>query len=53
MGGEGREGGLVAFAEDGDDLILALARKVASGEKYNAENVEALFAQAWDAKANG
>ena len=45
VGGEGRKGGLVAFGDDGDDLILALARKVASGEEYNAENVEALFAQ--------
>ena len=38
---------MAAFGDDGDDL-LALARKIVNGEE-DAETVEAVFAQAWDA----
>ena len=33
--------------------MLALAMKIVSGEKDNAEAVEAVLARAGDAKANG
>ena len=45
------EDGLAAFGDDGDDLMLALARKIVCGEE-NAEPVEAVFAQARDAAAS-
>ena len=35
------------------DLMLALARKIVSGEEDDAETVEAVFAQARDAEAAG
>ena len=35
------------------DLMLALARKIVSGEEDDAETVEAVFAQARDAEAEG
>ena len=46
--GELPEDGLAAFGDDGDDLMLALARQIVSGEKTDAdgESVEAVFAQA-------
>ena len=49
--GELPEDGLAAFGDDGDDLMLALARQIVSGEKTDAdgESVEAVFAQARDA----
>ena len=44
--------GLAAFGDDGDDLMLALARKIVSGEEdEGTETVEAAFAQARDAEA--
>ena len=49
--GELPEDGLAAFGDDGDDLMLALARKIVCGEE-NAEPVEAVFAQARDAAAS-
>ena len=52
--GELPEDGLAAFGDDGDDLMLALARQIISGEKTDAdgESVEAVFAQARDAEAS-
>ena len=49
--GELPEDGLAAF---GDDLMLALARKIVSGDEDNAdsESVEQVFAQARDAEAS-
>ena len=52
MEGELPEDGLAAYGDDGDDLMLALARKIVSGEEDDeAETVEAVFAQARDAEA--
>ena len=39
------EDGLAAFGDDGDDLMLALARKIVAGEE-DAGSVESVFAQA-------
>ena len=51
--GELPEDGLAAFGDDGDDMMLALARQIVSGEETDAdgESVEAVFAQARDAEA--
>ena len=50
--GELPEDGLAAYGDDGDDLMMALARKIVSGdEEQDAESVEAVFAQARDAEA--
>ena len=44
--GELPEDGLAAYGDDGDDLMMALARKIVSGEEQDdAETVEAVFAQ--------
>ncbi len=43
--GELPEGGLAAYGDDGDDLMLALARKIVAGEE-DAGSVESVFAQA-------
>ena len=52
--GELPEDGLAAYGDEGDDLMLALARKIVSGEEEDdAETVEAVFAQARDAEAAG
>ena len=48
--GELPEDGLDAYGDDGDDLMMALARKIVSGEGED-ETVEAVFAQARDAEA--
>ena len=37
--------GLAAYGDDGDDLMLALARKIIAGEE-DADSVESVFAQA-------
>ena len=52
--GELPEDGLAAFGDEGDDLMLALARQIVSGEGTDAagESVEAVFAQARDAEAS-
>ena len=47
--GELPEDGLAAYGDDGDDLMMALARKIVSGEEDEAETVEDVFAQARDA----
>ena len=51
--GELPEEGLAAYGDDGDDLLLALARQIVSGEQAaEAEPVEAVFAQAQAAAAD-
>ncbi len=47
--GELPEDGLAAFGDDGDDLMMALARKIVSGERDEPETVEEVFATAQDA----
>ncbi|MCY4528203.1 MAG: hypothetical protein OXD46_04135 [Chloroflexi bacterium] len=50
--GELPEDGLVAYGDDGDDMMMALARKIVNGdEEDEAETVEAVFAQARDAES--
>ena len=49
--GELPEDGLAAYGDDGDDLMMALARKIVSGEEDDAETVEDVLAQARDAEA--
>ena len=50
--GELPEDGLAAYGDDGDDLMMALARKIVSGdEEDETETVEAVFAQARDAES--
>ena len=49
--GELQEDGLAAYGDDGDDIMMALARKIVSGEQDDAETVEAVFAQVRDAEA--
>ena len=50
--GELPEDGLAAYGDDGDDLMMALARKIVSGEEEDeAETVESVFAQARDAES--
>ena len=49
--GELPEDGLAAYGDDGDNLMLALARQIVSGEEDDAETVEAVFAKARDAEA--
>ena len=42
-----------AFGDDGDDMMLALARQIVSGEEDpDSESVEQVFAQARDAEAS-
>ena len=43
---------LAAYGDDGDDLLLALARRIVSGEAAEAEPVEAVFAQVQAAAAD-
>ena len=50
--GELPEDGLAAYGDDGDDMIMALARKIVNGdEEDETETVEQVFAQARDAEA--
>ena len=49
--GELPEDGLAAYGDDGDDLMMALARKIVSGDEAESETVEEVFAQARDAEA--
>ncbi len=51
--GELPEDGLAAFGDDGDDMMMALARKIVNGEEEDeAETVEQVFAQARDAETS-
>ena len=43
--GELPEDGLAAYGDDGDDLMLALARRIVAGEE-DADSVESVFVQA-------
>ena len=43
--GELPEDGLAAFGDDGDDLMLALARKIVAGDE-DADSVKSIFEQA-------
>ncbi|MDE2823345.1 MAG: hypothetical protein OXK79_07550, partial [Chloroflexota bacterium] len=49
--GELPEDGLAAYGDDGDDLMMALARKIVSGEEDESETVEEVFAQARNAES--
>ena len=51
--GELPEDGLAAYGDDGDDMMMALARKIVSGQEEDAddETMEEVFAQARDAEA--
>ena len=49
--GELPDDGLAAYGDDGDDMMMALARRIVSGEEEDeAETVEEVFAQARDAE---
>ncbi len=51
--GELPEDGLAAYGDDGDDLMMALARRVVSGdEDPDSETVEDAFARAREAEAS-
>ena len=52
--GELPEDGLAAYGDDGDDMMMALARRIVSGEEEDAEaeTMEEVFAQARDAEAS-
>ena len=50
--GELPEDGLAAYGDEGDDIMLALARKIVNGEEEEeGESVEEAFAQVRDAEA--
>ena len=51
--GELPEDGLAAYGDDGDDMMMALARKIVSGEEEDgeAETVEEVFAQTRNAES--
>ena len=49
--GELPEDGLAAFGDDGDDMMMALARRIVNGEEDGAGTVEEAFAQTRDAEA--
>ncbi len=49
--GELPEDGLAAFGDDGDDLMMELARKIVSGEQDDAATVEEVFTQAKHAES--
>ena len=52
--GELPEDGLAAYGDEGDDLMIELARKIVNGEAdEDQESVEAVFAQAREAEAEG
>ncbi len=50
--GELPEDGLAAYGDEGDDMMMALARKIVSGEEEDDESVEEVFAQARNAEAD-
>ena len=50
--GELPEDGLAAYGDDGDDMMMALARKIVSGEEEDeAETMEEVFTQARNAES--
>ncbi len=50
--GELPDDGLAAYGDDGDDLMLALARKLVAGDEDDHESVEDIFAQAQQVAAD-
>ena len=51
--GELPEDGLAAYGDDGDDMMMALARRIVSGEEEDeSETMEEVFAQARNAEAS-
>ncbi len=50
--GELPDDGLAAYGDDGDDLMLALARKLVAGDEEDSESVESIFAQAQQVAAD-
>ena len=50
--GELPDDGLAAYGDDGDDLMLALARKLVAGEEDDSQSVESIFAQAQQVAAD-
>ena len=50
--GELPEDGLAAYGDDGDDLMLALARRIVNGDEDEAETVEQVFAAARHAESD-
>ena len=50
--GELPEDGLAAYGDEGDDLMMALARKIVNGDEDEPETVEEVFAQARNAEAD-
>ena len=48
--GELPKEGLAAFGDDGDDLMMALAKRIVDGEEDGAETIEEVFAKARDAE---
>ena len=50
--GELPDDGLAAYGDDGDDLMLALARKLVAGDEDSSESVEDIFAQAQQVAAD-
>ncbi len=49
--GELPEDGLAAYGDDGDDLMMALARRIVSGEEDDPDTVEEVFARARNAES--
>ncbi len=50
--GELPDDGLAAYGDDGDDMMLALARKLVAGDGDDSESVESIFAQAQQVAAD-
>ena len=50
--GELPDDGLAAYGDNGDDLMLALARKLVAGDEDDSESVESIFAQAQQVAAD-
>ncbi len=49
--GELPKDGLAAYGDDGDDLMMALAKRIVDGEQDGAETIEEVFAKARDAES--
>ena len=49
--GELPKEGLAAFGDDGDDLMMALAKRIVDGEQDGAETIEEVFAMARNAES--
>ena len=49
--GELPEDGLAAYGDDGDDMMMALARRIVSGGEEDTETMEEVFAQARNAES--